>query len=323
MSKDENVNRLVEMLMQAHPHGCSTREIADALDITQQSARNYIDYLSTRGIPVYEPESRRFAIDPEDYIRPLRLNLTQAWFLYMLLRRVVRADLTRYASVSSVLTRLLSSLHHDIADHIEPETSAQPTTWDDILNRLVEGWHRGRLVRISYRPLNAAVPSSMVIAPYSFEPAVWTDSHYVVAGLPGRAGNGPIMLKLDRIEAAELLSDTFSRPEWSELMQRIDAAWGIWDGEPTTVRLRFSYRVKTRVLETRWHPTQVITTESDGSLIWTAQIAEPRELMPWVRSWGADVEVIGPQTLRAEIAADAQRVARLYGRNAESDEQFF
>jgi proteasome accessory factor B len=37
-----------------------------------------------------------------------------------------------------------------------------------------------------------------------------------------------------------------------------------------------------------------------------------REVMPWVLGWGADVEVIGPAELRAEVAAHGARMSALY-----------
>jgi predicted DNA-binding transcriptional regulator YafY len=47
----------------------------------------------------------------------------------------------------------------------------------------------------------------------------------------------------------------------------------------------------------------------DGTLIWRAFIAEPREMLPWIRGWGADVEVIVPMELRKSIAQELRRAA--------------
>ena len=56
-------------------------------------------------------------------------------------------------------------------------------------------------------------------------------------------------------------------------------------------------------------------------------------MKPWIRGWGADVEVLAPKHLREELSQEARRVARIYGwsvhRNFEektsenSDEQSF
>jgi len=49
-----------------------------------------------------------------------------------------------------------------------------------------------------------------------------------------------------------------------------------------------------------------------GSLLWCASIAEPREMLPWVRGWGADVEVLEPQFLRNQIQNETRLLFQLY-----------
>ncbi len=83
--------------------------------------------------------------------------------------------------------------------------------------------------------------------------------------------------------------------------------------QPVVVQLRFSSQVAYRVRETVWHASQQIVDLPDGRLLWTARIAEPREMYPWIRGWGADVEVLEPPELRQRIGAEAQAMAAMYG----------
>ena len=46
--------------------------------------------------------------------------------------------------------------------------------------------------------------------------------------------------------------------------------------------------------------------------IWSADVAEWREMLPWVRGWGADVEVLEPKELRNALTREAQELAELY-----------
>ena len=62
-----------------------------------------------------------------------------------------------------------------------------------------------------------------------------------------------------------------------------------------------------------WHPSQAIDDLEDGGCLLTVRVAEMREMIPWIRSWGPDVEVLEPPALRREIAADARRAAAVYG----------
>ncbi|NMC13604.1 MAG: WYL domain-containing protein, partial [Chloroflexi bacterium] len=79
------------------------------------------------------------------------------------------------------------------------------------------------------------------------------------------------------------------------------------------VELRFSKQVARRVLESRWHPSEKITEQKDGSLMWCASIAEPQEMLPWIRGWGADVEVLKPEQLRETLKNEVEKMAGLYG----------
>jgi CRISPR-associated endonuclease/helicase Cas3 len=56
------------------------------------------------------------------------------------------------------------------------------------------------------------------------------------------------------------------------------------------------------------------------------------EMLPWIRGWGADVEVVGPEELREKMLAESRRMAKVYGwdihRHSEEsltqdDHQFF
>ncbi len=67
-------------------------------------------------------------------------------------------------------------------------------------------------------------------------------------------------------------------------------------------------------METRWHRNQADPEVlEDGSVIWRCRIAEPREMLPWVRGWGADVEVLAPAEMKAEIRRGVREMAKVYG----------
>ncbi len=119
-------------------------------------------------------------------------------------------------------------------------------------------------------------------------------------------------LKIERIRAAQITYDTYTIPTDFDPAALLRDAWGIWysDAEPTEVVLRFHPRVTLRVKETRWHSSQRIEETPDGSLLWRARIAEPQEMLPWVRGWGADVEVLEPEGLREMMTGEACDVWR-------------
>ena len=53
--------------------------------------------------------------------------------------------------------------------------------------------------------------------------------------------------------------------------------------------------------------------DAEGRLIWTAEIDAVQEIMPWIRGWGADCEVLEPHEVREQIKGKVRRQARMYG----------
>ncbi|MCS6837190.1 MAG: transcriptional regulator [Anaerolineae bacterium] len=315
-----NIKKLIDMLLQAYPEGATTGELARRLQVSDQTIRNYLDHLHQLDIPVQG--DRRYSIDPQDYRVPLDLSLAEAWLLYLSQRRMVRAQQQRFPVVRSLLHKISKIIHGELADFIAPN-NANAEQVSDHLQTLVEGWQKHRVVRIRYRGLDRS-ESQMSVAPWWFEPSVWTDSNYCIAGI-GSDYDQAITLKLDRVKKATLTQETFKRPNIREVMQRIEASWGIWTSEqPVRVVLRFSNRLYDRLHETRWHPTQELRMDSQGDILWSATIAEVQEMKPWIRSWGVDVEVLEPLSLREEIATEVARIAAMYKpRNSQDEVSFF
>lgn len=78
------------------------------------------------------------------------------------------------------------------------------------------------------------------------------------------------------------------------------------------VHLRFSPEAAPFVRERNWHSSQVMESDHGGCLSLRVEIADPREMLPWIRSWGAQVEVLGPDWLRERVAEDLQNAAQIY-----------
>ena len=99
-------------------------------------------------------------------------------------------------------------------------------------------------------------------------------------------------------------------------------AWGvIGNRESMLVRLKFDASVR-RWLENRRFPgVKHRQTDEEGNYILTIEIGvngkgEPQELMPFIRGWGAKVEVLEPQGLRLRWLEDAREVVQRYAKDS-------
>lgn len=116
-----------------------------------------------------------------------------------------------------------------------------------------------------------------------------------------------------RLTSARLLAEPYTIPPDFDPQAYLASSWGIMSGEEVTeVVLRFTASARPFVAERHWHPSQQLTLTPEGGCTLTLQVSEPREMQPWIRSWGAQVEVIAPDWLRERIAADLQQAAEQY-----------
>ena len=320
----ETRQRLKQVLNLLRQHsasgGLTTTEIAEILGVTRQTAHKDIERLSYEGYPIAE-DGRRYFLDP-DYKSSLHLSLTQAWFLYFPLRRFIRSGLYYIPAVSELLLEVTNLFRQEIADQIMPPEPPS-SKLSDIIETLMKCWERQQLVQVHYRRLNSQRTTRLVVQPWWFEPAVWSDGFYLLGGLVRADDVSPITLKLERIQKVEPLKERFERPPAEDVLDLIKTTWGIWSGEDVLVRLRFHYRQLDRLKETRWHPSQRLYEDEQGYIIWEAEVAEPQEMLPWIRGWGADVEVLDPDYIRQQVAAEAEALARLYGRADNNRPSYF
>jgi hypothetical protein len=252
-----------------------------------------------------------------DYLSNVRVNVAESLMLYLAMRRAIRQTSYVPPIMVSALEKMTFALRQPVDNLLAASARTLHTERTADLERvqiwetLVRAWVEQTTVRVVYHSLWRDDPNIFEFQPYLFEPVVLSDGVYVVGF--SLTHQSLRTLKVERILKATLTSSKFSRPDDVEVETLVRHAWGIWYGEELVeVRLRFSPQTARRVKETLWHPLQEIADLPNGGVEWRVQLAGVLELVPWIRGWGPDVEVIAPADLRERIASDAQRAASLY-----------
>jgi proteasome accessory factor B len=206
-----------------------------------------------------------------------------------------------------------------LAEHIEATVDAFSTTptnerFTRVFRTLAEAWAHRRVVEIEYDagvydPTRATRRAR--VQPWAIEPSALTHALYLIGWDESRGARRTF--KVERIISASLTPDTFEPPPGGSPARDLLRAWDvIADEEPVAVVIRFSPAVAKRAAETRWHPSQELEPQPDGSLLWRGLVSGMREIRIWILGWGADAEVLEPAELRAEIAAEFARAAAAY-----------
>lgn len=313
MTRAERLREMERLYIQ---RGFTDIEMAERLEVDRTTAYKDRQLLESE-LPFVEVEPGRWKIDRLRYVSAIKVNLHEALALYLASRRMSRQTRVAQPHVATAIEKLAVTLRQPMTERLVQaagEVLAQNAYPERVavLETVTRGWVEQRKVRLSYLALRARRPLNHVVSPYLIEPSLWSDGTYVIGF--SEVHGGLATFKIERIESASLSLESFTIPESFDEHELLKHAWGIWYGDnpPVTVRLRFTKAVTRRVKETIWHPTQAIMDTDEGCL-WMAQVAEWQELAPWVRGWGADVEVLEPRELREMLMGEARAVAEQYG----------
>jgi CRISPR-associated endonuclease/helicase Cas3 len=327
------VERLIEMERLYYLRAYSDEEMGKVLDVDRTLAFRYRKELSAppNNLEISKGDDGRWKINRMQYISSIRLNRHEALVLYLAARRASQQGRLAGTHLANTLEKLSQILKQPMTErlvkaaddvlkrHVDPERVK-------VIEKVAQAWVEGRKLRIHYQSLKTSKSRQHIIRPYLIEPSTWSDSVYLIAY--NDEFKNISVYKIDRITDVFVSSETFEIPADFDESALLKHTWGIWarDGEPVTVKLRFLPGVATRRLrESVWHPLEEITETEDGGCIWQAPIAEPKEMLPWIRGWGADVEMLEPKSLRKALEREARLLAELYGisKTENLGEQYF
>ncbi|GAC1663941.1 MAG: WYL domain-containing protein [Candidatus Limnocylindrales bacterium] len=319
-TKRDRLARMTRILalLNAHPDGMKPAEMARRVDSSVRTV--YRDLRSIEGelgMPLWS-DGGHWGVDAEAFLPPLKLTRSEAMAVVLSARLMVRYADTYDPDLASAFEKLAAVLPPALREHVDrtlDDLSRRPT--DDTFNRhvrlLTQAWAERRVVSLDYAPAPyapEATPRIARVRPYLIEPSLLTHALYLIGWDETRAGMRTF--KIQRIRDLALTPDSFAAPD-AEIDGMFERAWDIIaDQEPVDVVLRFAAVVASRVREARWHPTERVAEEPDGTLTWRATVAGPIEIRLWILSWGDDVEVVEPAALRADVAATLARASARY-----------
>jgi predicted DNA-binding transcriptional regulator YafY len=116
-----------------------------------------------------------------------------------------------------------------------------------------------------------------------------------------------------RIKSCRLMPDRFERRDSVSIPEWIQTSFGAeGGGKPEEVIIRFTEFQARWIRERKWHDTAKPIPLPDGGIelhIWTSGLGEVRR---WVMQFGAQAQVLQPDSLRQQIAEDVRKMTDLY-----------
>jgi proteasome accessory factor B len=117
---------------------------------------------------------------------------------------------------------------------------------------------------------------------------------------------------VDRIKTLAVSTEGFHIPPGFDMHAFLQDSFGIYQGPPVTVKIRFLKSVAGYIRERIWHHSQQLAEQADGGLIFTATVAGIEEISHWVLRWGAGAQVLAPEELRQAVGRQAAAMLAHY-----------
>ena len=309
--------RIRELLVKRGNVSCA--ELASELGYSQRTIQRDIAALESElGVPL-EYEGRRWKLMPGAKLvfGPVRLTLQEARAVYFATRLMLRSDDERDPDGVSALEKVADALPGGLAGHmrrtvVEYGRLPSNSAYIESLRRLTEAWAANHTATISYRSASHANARTTDIDPYLLD---HTQSGTYVFGYSSEHREVR-SFKVDRILEVLVTQREFEPGDVEHIAEQLRRSWGgvVLGEEHHEVQIDFSASVASRIRESYWHPSQQLDDLPGGGVRLCVNLPSLLEITPWVRGWGPEAVVVGPQALRDEIASSLKAAAANYQR---------
>ncbi|HEX7492402.1 MAG TPA: transcriptional regulator [Candidatus Limnocylindrales bacterium] len=320
-AKHDRLARFYKVLrfLAAHPEGATVDAVAGFTAMSRRTVYRDLQALEGEiGIPLWS-EGGKWGIVEGAFLPPLRLTLDEAVTFFFAARLMTQfAD--RYdPDAGAAFQKLAEILPPTVARHLERTVDVLASRPPDEqmtrhLRLLARAWSERRIVELTYDAATYSPgrpPRRSRVHPYLLEASATTRALYLIGFDESRAAVRTF--KLQRILELSLSTETFDPPDPALVQEGLGRAWGvITDQEEVEILLRFDAAIAGLVTETTWHPTEHVTHEEDGTVLWRAHVPGTVEIRRWILGWGAQVEVLAPPELREEVAETYRKAAARY-----------
>ena len=307
----------IQHLLHKNPRGLTTQELGQMCGVCVRTIqRDLITLDSALNVPLTQ-NGDRYSIIEGYMLPPLSFSLFEAMAVFLSVRLSLRQTDENNPHMQQALAKIAAALPSPLSERLKLgiqsiSNKRESPQFVRIFENVAIAWITQRQMRIQYHSLHSEQAKAWVLEPYFVEMTGVGYSSYVIGHASREGKEGIITFKLDRIENADILENGFEMPPDLDIEKLLTSSWGVMWGEETEIKLHFNARVCRRVKESVWHPSQVITDLSDGGCEMKLHIGSVVEIAPWIRGWGSDVEVLGPQELRDEFRKWVKELYEMY-----------
>ncbi|MBL7152867.1 MAG: WYL domain-containing protein [Phycisphaerae bacterium] len=321
--KNSRISRIIQILttMQAGK-SYAVEDLSKMFGTSRRTIFRDLKELQSIGVPYhFDSETGGYVIDPEFFLPPVDLDLKEALSLLLLVHKVgdeIQLPFKKSALLAAL--KIANNLPPNIRRYcntalktISAKTGAQapverPGGLDAVFTKLQNALTRRRKVGIRYNSLAERKIIDLELSPYHlfYNQRAW----YVL----GRSSMHKSIrtFKLNRIRALQITDKRFIDGDSFDPHEYFGRAWSmIPEGRIYNIKLKFLTKVAHNVAEVRWHSTQAVTRNNDGSATIEFRVDGLGEITWWILGYGDQVRVLAPRALRKRVLEIARNMIKI------------
>lgn len=298
-------------------------QLARELEVSTRAVERDIEMMrDLMGAPiVYSYTRKGYYYEDEAYTIP-RLRLTEGELVAVFLgeRLLSRykghpyeeAIRTAYAKIQALFPESTAVDYDEIERAVSfgiEDIRGDESQLLECYQTLQEAISSGRTVRADYYSASRDSRGIRLIDPYHlrFQGGAWYCIGYCHSRKEVR------MFALDRFHGLELTEQEFAGNRDFSVDEYLGCSFSLERGEETQeVAVLFDPYAARWVRERKWHESQRLEEQPDGSLILRFTVSGLGEVKRWVLGFGSHAKVLFPPELREEVGRETKKMAEIY-----------
>ncbi len=315
LDRRDRLSRLLEMFftIQAKP-GLSAAELARRFEVSTRQCYRDLKALQEGGVALYNDQGYRLL--KGTVLKDVTFSLEEAIALIYGLKLIEQQKGLSDASADA-LKKLLARFPLGLWDElksidqrveIDVSPAADYSAKGPLFRKIDEAIQEQIIIQIDYYSFSRNKVTAREVDPYKlvYKDGFW----YLVAFCHQR--DKVLIFRVDRIHRLAITSKHFTLPDDFDYEEYMGSAWQMERGEEFCFKVRFFGDAARFVKETHFHPSQKISQEQGGTLLFKARASGMRSVLRWVLPFGTEAEVLEPPELREMIAQVMVEGARRY-----------
>jgi len=317
----KRIARILEIIQQIinEPKLWSRQKLAEHHEVSERMIQKDMEIIRYRLCLKLKHDRSGYYFEQIPKLPTLHYSFSEGLALLMAARTAQVLPGVNSAELAAAIARLETLFPAELVPLLREATDKLPKNAErvhrqDMLLLLHRALAERRLVEMEYLSLSRSQKGehqakTRRVAPYAIFP--YGRSWHMVAY--DHLSQELRTFKLDRIQRAEILDESYTLPQDFTLEEYLGDTWGIIRNpaiEAEEVSLLFDSLAGRWVSEEIWHKSQVNELLEDGQVRVRFQVGITEEMINWLLYYGEHVYIEEPSWLRTKVCAAHYRAAQ-------------